>query len=112
MNLPTIPEREVQRTILQYLAFRRIPAVRFNSGAVTGEYKGKRRFVRFASVPGVSDIGCVLPPHGRSCWIEVKKVGGKLTDDQRAFMDLMAAAGAVTIVAESVDDVVKALEAS
>lgn len=125
-------EGEIVRAILDYLALRKdVVAWRVNSGAVTGDYKGKRRFVRFNSMKGMSDIigwrtgevyhtGCNL--HGypltdmthklmatRFLAIEVKREGQHPTPAQRSFLDLVNAHGGIGLCATSVDDVIAAL---
>ena len=88
-----------------------------NAGALVSQGRG-------AADAGLSDIvGCL--PGGRALFCEVKAPqwgrigrGGKLrvlrsagepTDDQLGFMDRMAEAGALVMVAWSVDDVADAL---
>lgn len=104
---PPTPEKAIQAMILDYLALRGIFAVRFNSGAMVGEYKGKRRFVKFASVAGVSDILACWK--GRMVAIEVKAAKGKLLPHQAAFLDSVRNAGGLAFVARSVADVEAAL---
>jgi hypothetical protein len=101
-------EREIQLQILQYLQARGILAWRANSGAMQGEHKGKKRFVRFNSMQGVSDIiGCFK---GLLLCIEVKRPGEKPTPAQRAFLELVRLAGGISFVATSVEDVQRELE--
>lgn len=101
-------ESDIQRTILDYLALLRIPAWRNNSGAVAlGEGKS-RRYVRYGQ-KGSSDILGVLPPSGRLLAIEVKRPGNKPTEHQTAWLERMRAAGAVCIVATSIEDVQRVL---
>jgi hypothetical protein len=54
-------------------------------------------------------LGC-LPPHGRMLALEVKKPGGKLSEAQRQQLREYAEAGAVCVVATSLDDVRAVLE--
>lgn len=98
-------EQGIQNAILDYLTYRGIPAWRVNAGAVKTE---AGRLVRLAPV-GHSDIALVLPG-GRAGFVEVKTARGRLSEHQRAFLDRMAAAGAWTLVARSVEDVAQALE--
>lgn len=107
-RLPKPLEKDIQKAILDYLALRRIPAWRVNSGAMVGEYKGKRRFMRFNGAAGHSDIAGVLSG-GRALFIECKRPGGKPTPDQLAFIETMKATGALAFVATSVADVERAL---
>ena len=96
-------ESEILKAILQYLGARGILAFRANTGAFVGEYKGKRRFVRF-SERGMPDIHGVLPG-GRALYIEVKGPTGRLSPWQVAQIDRLRRQGALAFVARSVPDV-------
>ena len=110
MSIKAPLESSVVKACLQYLTLVcGFPAWRQNSGAVAGEHNGKRRFVRFNSMPGMSDIVAVLPG-GRACFVECKREGGKLSDDQRAFLERMEAAGAFACVVTSVEQLIEILE--
>jgi len=51
-----VKESEIQKSILlEYVTLRRVFHRRNNSGAMTGEYKGKKWFMRFGAV-GSPDI--------------------------------------------------------
>ena len=54
----TIKQREsdIQRAILEYLNLTGVFCWRQNQGTVTSEYKGRKRFTRFAGVKGISDV--------------------------------------------------------
>lgn len=106
-------EAQIQKAILDYLDAMKIPAFRRNTGAFAGEYKGKRRFVRF-SEKGQSDIWGVIParilePGGLHFEIEVKRPGEKPTPEQDEWLRSMAKAGCIAFVATSVEDVERAL---
>lgn len=94
-------ERDIQAACLHLLALSGVMAFRVNSGAVTGEHNGKRRFFRFNGARGCSDILGVLPRSGRFLAVEVKRPGGKLTPDQAAFLDRIRAAGGLALVVRS-----------
>lgn len=104
-----LAEHDIQKQILEYLAIRHIFAWRQNSGAVVyqDQYEN-RRFVRFASVNGISDILGILPD-GRMLAIEVKKRGKKPSKKQRIFLETIRENNGVAIVAYSLDDVIKEL---
>lgn len=115
---PAAAEREVVRDCLAYLRLRGVLAWRQNTGAFAGEYKGRRRFVRFGE-PGMADIAGVITPRfdprqaGRSIFVECKRpVGGRLSDDQRAFLDNARAAGALALVVTSASELAAMLDAA
>jgi hypothetical protein len=115
-----VKESQIQRSILDLLAAERIPAWRMNTGAMSGEHKGKKWFMRFGE-KGMADIlaipkkrECIPPLYIRDIpqvlWIEVKTADGKVTDDQRAFGNHVADNGMHYLIARSVDDVIKWLK--
>lgn len=115
-----LKEREIQKLILDYLQARGIFAWRNNTGAFAGEHNGKKRFVRFG-FPGVADIlgiirteaevgsGIHRNTFGRFLSIEVKRPGGKQTDDQKAFQEAVERNGGIYILASSLEDVMEVL---
>ena len=106
-------ETDLVREILQYLELRKKTGVggawRQNNGAATGESNGKRRFIRFTSMPGIADVIGILKPSGRMLAIEAKMPGNKPTEDQQNFLDLIDGSGGVAFVAWSLDDVISRL---
>lgn len=111
-------ENHIQRAILDYLAARHVLAFRMNTGAMTGEYSGKKRFMTFGVV-GMADIlafrisgvdargtwcECIVPT-----WIEVKTATGKQSEFQKSFQRQVEEHGHKYVLARSVDDVVAAL---
>lgn len=107
-KLPPTRERDVQRQCLDYLALRGLFSYRNNTGAFAGEYKGRKRFVRFG-VKGAPDvIACI---RGRFIGFETKRPeGGKLSADQEAFRNNLIAAGGAYFVIRSLNDLIEALE--
>jgi hypothetical protein len=109
---PVAPlEREIQRQCLEWLGLHGVFCWRQNAGALTvpEAWGRKRRFVRFASVPGVSDVLGVLPG-GRFLAVEVKRPGNHPTGDQAVFLASVRAAGGVALVVYSVDDLADAVK--
>lgn len=98
-------EREIQKSILDYLSLRKINAWRTNSGISFSSYKEKQFITRLAP-RGTSDIIGFLND-GRFLGIEVKKPGGKVSDDQDIFLNKINRAGGVGFVAYSIDDVIR-----
>lgn len=107
-------ERDIQAAILRYLACD--PRVawhhRFNVGAqrVNGtDANGRptRRFIRYA-FKGCSDIlGQVVTGHLLA--VEVKRPGEGPSDEQAAFLERVAGAGGLAVLAFGIDDVREAL---
>lgn len=102
------PEGALQRTILDWLAAKRILAFRMNTGAV----KTDKRFFRFG-VPGMADI-LAFPDvdclgYTRPFWIEVK-ADTKQSELQKSFQRQVEEAGHIYILAHDLSDVEKAME--
>ena len=105
MNLPTT-EAPVLAACLGLLALRGIPHWRQNTGATTVG----RRFIRFG-VKGASDILAVLPPNGRMLAVECKRPkGGRLSEDQAAFLANVRDAGGIALVVNNVSVLIRALD--
>ena len=73
----------------------------------TGIYDERKGLFRMASGTfkrkGVSDI--YVLHKGKSIWIEVKSHKGRLSDNQKEWLNDVNAAGGIGIVARSIDDV-------
>lgn len=103
-------EAAVQAAILDWLAVRHILAFRMNTGAMSAEHNGKKRFMRFGT-PGMADV--LAFPHveqaGRwtaiPCWIECKAEKGKQSPLQNSFQKQVEDDGHWYIVARSTEDV-------
>ncbi len=76
-------EKDLQKAILDFLNCNGVLAWRNNTGSFAGEYKGKKRFVRF-STPGAADIFALLKK-GPFLAIEVKASGKRPTPIQLAW---------------------------
>jgi hypothetical protein len=101
-------EQSIQRAILDYLRFRGIPAIKITT---TGIYvRSRDTYIKNPS-KGALDIYACLPPNGRSCWIEVKKPGGRVSPEQQQFIDIINQAGGLAFVAHSVEEVEQNLNA-
>lgn len=81
---------------------------RQNTGRLPDRYG---RWITFG-VPGCPDILGVLRPSGRLISIEVKTATGRLRPEQIAFRDMLVSHGALYILARSIDDAVRAVEAA
>ena len=98
-------EVDIQRDILQYLSIKGIFNFRVNTGGVM-------RMGRWCPSPtitkGTSDIIAIkklASGIGQFVAIEVKAQGGKVSKDQRAFLDSVVEGGGLAVVAYGVHDV-------
>jgi len=105
-------EADILRVCLTWLKLNRVFCWRQNQGAISGEHNGKRRFLRFTSMAGVSDILGVLPPTGRVLAVECKRPGRKPTPEQEAFLDIVRQYGGVGVCVHSIDELEQALIAA
>jgi hypothetical protein len=103
-------ESDLVRCCLQYLRLRGVLCWRQNSGAVAGEHKGKRRFVRFHTARGCSDIVGILPG-GKFLAVEAKLPGRQPTPDQRAFLAAVESQGGLALVVHDLAELATALDA-
>ena len=94
-------ESALQRTILEYLALKRVFHYRNNSGAFKD---AAGHLYRFGAV-GSPDIVCVIK--GQFVGIEVKAIRGKQSLHQMVFQGNLEKAGGKYILARSLDDVTK-----
>ena len=105
MKKLVIPESAVLQQCLAYLHVRGIFAWRNNIGAAKTE---DGRFVRFG-IPGASDIIGVLPG-GRFLAVECKRsTGGRVSDQQKAFLEKIKNAGGLAVIATSLEDLMEAI---
>ena len=98
------PESIVLEDCLQYLQVRGIFHWRNNTGAVR---LGPGRFMRFGKV-GSSDILAVLPG-GRLLCIECKAKSGRLSPEQKQFLEEVKALGCLAVVARDWQELDEAL---
>ena len=94
-----VKEKDLLRTILEWLAYRGIFHYRNNSGAFITQ---NNHFVRFGT-PGAPDIIAVV--NGTFWGIEVKGTGGKQSDLQFEFMKKVTKEGGVYTLAYSLEAV-------
>jgi len=110
LTRPEPREADVLRAVLRVLELHpRVKwARRMNSGAGRiVRQGGVSQFIRFG-FPGCPDVLGMLDG-GRLLAVEVKRPSGRTTDEQAAFLRLVADHGGVALVARSADDVVAAL---
>lgn len=102
-------ESSIQRSILDFLAWQKIPAWRINTMGVPLPKKPGR--FRPSPNKGISDIVGVLPS-GQILCIEVKGPKGKPTPAQEEFIETVSRMGGKAFIARSVDDVQRELNLS
>ena len=101
-------EVAIQRSILEYLAYRGFFVWRTNNLPVFDtRYNRYRAFPKYA-MRGLSDL-CGVLPDGKFLAIEVKTKKGQASKWQDEFLQQVAAHGGVAFVARSIDDVVLGL---
>lgn len=94
---------------LELLALRGCFAWRQNQGSVKAEHKGCKRFFRFASADGISDIIGVLPS-GQFLAIECKIAPNKPTNEQSKFLARVRRNGGVALLIYTIDELIAALQ--
>lgn len=108
--LPPAREQVLVNSCLDYINRIGHFAWRQNQGAVQAEYKGRKRFVRFSGVDGISDIIGVLRPSGRMLAVEVKVKPNKPSEKQKQFLALVEARGGLAILVYSIEELIEAIE--
>jgi len=104
--LKNVKENPVVKAVQDYLDLKKIPHYRINSGAMKTPRGG---FIRFGA-KGMSDI-YAIGKTGISIWIECKRpVGGKLSVDQKEFLDCVNRNGGIGIVVNSIESLEKQLK--
>ena len=105
-------ESDIQKALLDWLRIHGAVAIRVNSGAFAGEYKGKKRFVKLNDTPGCSDILCCW--QGRFLAVEVKRELPRTKNvallskaalrlaTQQAFLNSITRAGGIGVMVTSV----------
>lgn len=98
------PEKQIENDILRFLWSRDIYCWKIKS---VGTYDPTKRLFRKPSPfykKGVSDIlGCL--PDGRLLAIEVKTIKGRLSPEQKLFLNEVTQRGALAFVARSIEDI-------
>jgi hypothetical protein len=116
------PESSVVKACLELLRLRGLLAWRSSNHGVRRRDARGREFYTFAGLKGVADITAVLPVAGYDasgaprefgvlCGIECKAPGGRLTADQKWWMDRVREAGGLAFCVKSVGELDAALRA-
>lgn len=104
MKSMRVRESEIQKAILQYLHARGIFAWTNKTTGTFDPYK--KTFRKFTGLRGVSDVLGVMP-NGRFLAIEVKAKDGRVSPDQKSFIEQINKEHGLAFVARSVADVEK-----
>ncbi len=106
-------EKDIQKTIVQYLKLRKVPYAVTNAERVWS----KQGFIRPSKVtPDHPDLTATMPvlvngnALGLSFYIEVKTPSGSIRDGQKVKLRELADAGALCVLARSLDDVKEVVE--
>lgn len=108
---PAIPEKDIQRTILDYLNAQGHYAIRVNTqgvpihgegGAITGFRPSPQR--------GVADILCCMKGTGRFLAVEVKTGDNKPSAEQDQFLKDITDRGGIGTVVWSLDELIADLK--
>jgi hypothetical protein len=103
MKEPT--EKEIQKTILDYLTLRSIFHYKHNN---SGIYKPATGSYIPSQSKGAPDIICII--EGRYVGLEVKTPKGKLSEDQAEFHRQIIKAGGIVFTVRSLDEAIEAVE--
>jgi hypothetical protein len=120
MTRTRTPESAVLKACLHLLRLRGLLAWRSNNVPVYDRARGC--FRAFAGLKGVSDILAVLPVAGRDgagaprefgvlCAVECKSPGGRLSPDQKWFLDRVRESGGLAFCVRSAAELDEALKA-
>jgi hypothetical protein len=97
------PEQQIQRAVIQHLAWRARPGA-FAFHVPNGGWRSPieaKILKAIGTVAGIPDIICIF--EGRAYTLELKSEGGRVTDVQRVVHDRLREAGANVAVAHGID---------
>lgn len=116
VNVRSDEEHQHQAAFFKTLAYneKRVPDLRFVFAIPNAAKRNKAergRLLAEGMRSGVPDIFIPIPRHGYcGAWIENKSANGKLTPQQKDFLEFLARVGYATKICYSVDEQVKFLE--
>lgn len=97
-------EKDIQKSILQYLDAIGVFAWRNNTGGgFNTNPNGKKYFIKFSTKGAPDILGCLKG--GAFLAIEVKRPGGVATKNQLEFLATVSRLGGLAFIATSVDEV-------
>jgi len=74
--------------------------------------QGVERKVRHGMINGAADLIGIVAPHGRLIALEVKEGSGRLSKEQRMFLELVNRMGGIGAEIRSVEEAVEVVEAA
>ncbi len=97
-------ESDIQKSIINILKINGFYTIRFNSGAMM---LGDARYFRAYILPdgtskGLPDL--LVHKDGKTCYIECKRLNGKLRESQKKFMSEITRFGIQSVVLDNIDD--------
>jgi hypothetical protein len=101
------PEADVLSSCLAYLRLKGVLCWRSNNAGVYDP--GRKRFRSFRGLKGVADILGILDG-GRLLAVETKSATGRLSADQRWFLDEVTRRGGLALVVRDVRELAAALD--
>lgn len=113
MGYPKVKEAEILKACLDWLEWKGYTAWRMPiSPVMRGGGQNKLRFSP-SPLKGFPDICGILNNFPGRLWAcELKTPSGKLSEDQRIWIDKLSRAGVVAIVARSLEEMISALYAA
>lgn len=100
-------ESVLQKQIIEYLSLKKIVAWQNNRVAFYDPIQKIVRYGKGVTKPGQPDILGVIPKEGRMLAIETKSRWEKVREKQETLLAKLEDAGAVVIVARSLEDVMQ-----
>jgi len=97
-------EQKLVKACMDYLRYKGFLVLRNNSGRIFINDNGKVRAIR-AGMAGSSDI-IACSPDGRFFAIECKSKKGRLTENQKKFLQKVLELGGVALVVRNIDELI------
>lgn len=113
MKVKKLLEKDIQKSIVKYLQLKKVPHAITNAERV---WSKSGHVLRSKVSPDHPDLSATLPvlvngnPLGLSFYIEVKTPTGSIRDGQKVKLRELADAGALCVLARSLDDVSTVVE--
>src|ERR1700749_3930566 len=105
------PEDDFQIGLIQHIKVRKVPGLVYYMIRKHGKRSGaaRRKAAAMGWIPGASDLGLVIPPHGTAGLLELKWPPNVPTKEQEHFGAAVIDAGGFHAVAYSLDEAIATL---